>query len=113
MEAKPHTALQNACEQVKRCESCQYHGRNANLPAQALQTIPLSRPFAVLRLDIVGPFPKSPGGFKFLRLAVDKSTKWIKLEPVREIIATTAIKVHVSAGWESHAGRLEWPAIRA
>ena len=46
----------------------------------------------------MGPFSKAPGGFKFLCVAVNKSTKRIEPEPIREITATTMIKVHASAG---------------
>ena len=53
--------------------------------------------FYGLVLNTVGPFPKALGGFKFLRMAIDNSMKWIEPEPVREITATTTIKVHASA----------------
>ena len=38
------------------------------------------------------PFPKAPGGFEFLFVAIDKFTKWIKAKLIRKIIATAAIK---------------------
>ena len=41
------TAMSDAEHIVKTCEACQCHAKNINHPAQALQTIPLSRPFAV------------------------------------------------------------------
>ena len=50
-------ALQDAVELVTKCEACQFHSKNIHLPAQALQTIPLSWPFSVWGLDILGPFP--------------------------------------------------------
>ena len=51
------TALNNATELVKSCEACQFHAKKIRQPAQGLQTIPLSWPFAVWVLDILGPFP--------------------------------------------------------
>jgi ribonuclease HI len=41
------TALQDAAELVKSCEACQYHAKQIHTPAQALQMIPPSWPFAV------------------------------------------------------------------
>src|SRR4051812_26732113 len=57
------TALQDATTLVTRCEACQFHSKKLHQPAQALQTIPLSWPFSVWGLDILGPFPKAVGGF--------------------------------------------------
>ncbi|XP_073353747.1 uncharacterized protein [Aegilops tauschii subsp. strangulata] len=36
------TALHDATELVKSCEACQFHAKQIHLPAQGLQTIPLS-----------------------------------------------------------------------
>src|SRR6187399_550845 len=53
-------ALQDATAQVTKCEACQFHSKQIHQPAQALQTIPLSWPFSVWGLDILGPFPAQP-----------------------------------------------------
>ena len=66
--------------------------KNINQPAQALQTIPLSWPFAVWGLDIVGPLPRAVGGHLFLFVAIDKFTKWPEVEAVRTITAQVAVK---------------------
>jgi hypothetical protein len=50
-----HTAVADANEVVRTCEGCQFCARKTNLPAHALQTIPVTWPFAVWGLDIVGP----------------------------------------------------------
>jgi hypothetical protein len=57
------TALQDAIELVKSCKACQFHDKQVHMPAQTLQMIPPSWPFAVWRLDIVGPFPRAVGGY--------------------------------------------------
>jgi ribonuclease HI len=41
------TALQDAAELVKSCKACQFHAKQIHTPAQALQMIPPSWPFAV------------------------------------------------------------------
>ena len=41
------TALRDAEEVVRKCEGCQFYARQTHLPAQELQTIPITWPFAV------------------------------------------------------------------
>ena len=77
---------------MKSCEACQFHAKQIHQPAQGLQTIPLSWPFAVWGLDILGPFPRAPGGYRYLYVAIDKFTKWAEVEAVRTIPAGSAVK---------------------
>jgi hypothetical protein len=62
------TAVADASEIVHTCEGCQFYACKTNLPAHALQTIPVTWPFAVWGLDIVGPLRKAPGGYTHLLL---------------------------------------------
>jgi hypothetical protein len=49
------TAVADATRIVRTCKGCQFYTRQTHLPAQALQTIPITWPFAVWGLDLVGP----------------------------------------------------------
>ena len=86
------TALNDAIELVKACEACQFHAKKIHQPAQGLQTIPLSWPFAVWGLDILGPFPRAPGGYRYVYVTIDKFTNWAEVEAVRTILAGSAVK---------------------
>jgi transposase InsO family protein len=77
---------------VNRCEACQFHAKQIHQPAQELQTIPLTWPFVVWGLDIPGPFPRAQGGYRYLYDAIDKFTKWVEVEPVCTILASSAVK---------------------
>lgn len=77
---------------MRTCEARQFHAKNIHQPTQALQVITLSWTFAVWGLDIVGPFPRSRGGYRFLYVAIDKFTKWIEAEPVRAETAEAVCK---------------------
>ena len=79
------TALRDAEEVVRRCEGCQFYARQTHLPAQELQTIPITWPFVAWGLDMVGPLKKGPSGFTHLLIAVDKFTKWIEAKPITNI----------------------------
>jgi hypothetical protein len=48
-------AVADATEIVRSCEGCQFYARQTHLPAQALQMIPITWPFAMWGLDLVGP----------------------------------------------------------
>lgn len=84
------TAVSDVDKVVRTCKGCQFFARQSHVPAQELQTIPLSWPFAVWSLDLVGPFKRAPGGFTHLFIAIDKFSKWIEAKPVATITADKA-----------------------
>ena len=79
------TAVADATDVVRTCEGCQFYARKTHLPAHALQMIPITWPFAVWGLDLIGPLKKAPGGFTHLLEAVDKFSKWIEARPIGKI----------------------------
>ena len=46
------TAVVDATDVVRTCEGCQFYAQKTHLPAHALQTIPITWPFAVWGLDL-------------------------------------------------------------
>jgi transposase InsO family protein len=85
------TAVADASEIVCTCEECQFYARKSNLPAHILQTIPVTWPFAVWGLDIVGPLRKAPGGYTHLLVAIDKFSKWVEVCPITNLRAEQAV----------------------
>ena len=61
------------------------------MPAQELQTIPITWPFMVWGLDMVGPLKKASGSFTHLLVAMDKFTKWIEVKPITNICSEEAV----------------------
>jgi ribonuclease HI len=53
------TVVDDATRIVRTCQGCQFYARQTHLLAQALQTIPITWPFAVWGLDLVGPLQKA------------------------------------------------------
>jgi hypothetical protein len=74
------TAVADATRIVRSCRGCQFYARQTHLPAQTLQTIPITWSFAVWGLDLVGPLQKAPGGFK-----------WIEVRPLTSIGSEQAV----------------------
>jgi transposase InsO family protein len=85
------TVVADASEIVRTYERCQFYARKSNLLAHVLQTIPITWPFAVWGLDIVGPLRKAPGGFTHLLIAIDKFSKWVEVRPITKLRAEQAI----------------------
>jgi ribonuclease HI/transposase InsO family protein len=85
------TAVADASEIVRTCEGCQFYTRKSNLPAHVLQTIPVTWPFAVWGLDIVGFLRKAPGGYSHLLVAIDKFSKWVEVRPITNLRAELAV----------------------
>jgi ribonuclease HI len=86
------TVVADATRIVRSCQGCQFYARQTHLPAQALQTIPITWPFAVWGLDLVGPLQKAPGGFSHLLVAIDKFSKWIEVRPLTSIRSEQAVE---------------------
>jgi hypothetical protein len=85
------TAVANSKDIVRRCEGCQFYARQTHLPAQPLQTIPITWPFVVWNLDMVGPLRQAPEGCTHLLVAVDKLSKWIEARPIVNIRSEEAV----------------------
>jgi transposase InsO family protein len=85
------TAVADATRIVCSCQGCQFYARQTHLPAQALQTIPITWSFAVWGLDLVGPLQKAPGGFSHLLVAINKFSKWIEVRPLTSIRSEQAV----------------------
>ena len=53
--------------------------------------IPITWPFVVWGLDLVGPLKKVPGGYTHLLVTIDKFTKWIEARPISVIKSEQAV----------------------
>jgi hypothetical protein len=85
------TAVSDAVKLVRSCKGCRYYARQTHLPAHALQTIPITWPFVVWGLDLVGPLKRTTSGFTHLLVAVDKFSKWIEARPITIIRSEQAV----------------------
>jgi hypothetical protein len=85
------TVVVDAIRIVRSCPGCQFYAKQTHLPAQALQTIPITWSFAVWGLDLVGPLQKAPGGFSHLLVSIDKFSKWFEVRPLTSIRSEQAV----------------------
>jgi ribonuclease HI len=79
------TAVSDAEDLVRMCQSCQFFGKPSHVPAHSLITIPPSWSFACWSLDMIWPFTMAPGGFTHILVAINKFTKWIEYNPIAKL----------------------------
>ena len=79
------TMKADAEQLVHKCERCQVHSTIPWKPGADLTPMVSPWPFAQWGIDLLGPFPKAPGGFEHLIVAVDYFTKWVEAEPLTSI----------------------------
>lgn len=82
--------------EIKMCDSCQCHSSNILHPENELVPVTASWPFQKWAIDIMGPFPKAPDLVKYLNIAIDYFTKWVKPKPIASITAAN-MKIFI---WE-------------
>jgi hypothetical protein len=75
------TAVADTTRIVRTCQGCQFYARQTHLPAQALQTRPITWPFAVWGLDLVGPLQKAPGATRTCWLPSTNSPSGSRPDP--------------------------------
>ncbi|XP_073353665.1 uncharacterized protein [Aegilops tauschii subsp. strangulata] len=85
------TALDDTKELARKFKGCQRFSSKQHLPASALKTIPITWPFAVWGLDMVGPFKITCGGMTLLLGVVDKFVKRIKARPIKKLNSPTVV----------------------
>jgi hypothetical protein len=86
------TTVKDTQHIMRTCEGCQYFAKQKHVPSQELQTIPVTWPFAVWGLDLVGKLPPAPEGFDNLFVMIDKFTKWIEANPVATASSEAAVE---------------------
>jgi hypothetical protein len=57
-----------------------------------LKTIPITWPFIVWGLDMVGPFKRARGGMTHLLVMVNKFSKWVEAKSIKKLDGSIATK---------------------
>ncbi|XP_025631259.1 uncharacterized protein [Arachis hypogaea] len=79
-------------EFVRRCKKCQKNANFHKAPASEHSLLMASRPFSQWGINLLGPFLVGPGQVKYLIIAIDYYTKWVKAEPLASISSANCRK---------------------
>ena len=78
---------------IKNCLSCIMTKRKSGPGQGELHPIPRRRrPFDVIHIDHVGPFPTTARGNKYVFGLIDNLTKFVFIVPVKNVTALTTVK---------------------
>nr|GEV02991.1 reverse transcriptase domain-containing protein [Tanacetum cinerariifolium] len=98
-DAQGHT------KNIRKCDDCQTHRPIPRNPQQKLTPITSPWPFYKWGVDISGSFPEAQGKVKYLIVAVDYFTKWVKAKPIA-MITGNEVKKFI---WDSNVCRFGLP----
>lgn len=81
------------CTYVSRCRTCQQSKDECLKPSGFMgERRGVNKPWIMLAADLMGPFPRSSSGFKYLLVVTDTFTKFPLLFPLRAATATSVAK---------------------
>ncbi|XP_027177519.1 uncharacterized protein LOC113776533 [Coffea eugenioides] len=79
------TIFRDSAELEAHCRSCQLHSPVHHAPTQEMIPLQSPWPFFQWGVDLLGPFPRAPGGYEHVIVVVDYFTKWVEAEPLNSI----------------------------
>jgi len=71
--------LRRTCHLCGICQRCKTQPK---IPAE-VAPLPVASPFERLHLDLMGPFPPSGPGFRYIFTAKDAASKYVVIRPLR------------------------------
>ncbi|RDX89301.1 Retrovirus-related Pol polyprotein, partial [Mucuna pruriens] len=88
------TKMESDCYQhVKRCMKCQVYVDNIHVAPSDLHNLTSPWPFTMWGLDMIGPIePKTSNGHRFILVAIDYLTKWVKAASYASITKSVMVK---------------------
>ena len=75
------TMQKDTVKLIQKCDKCQRFGNVQHILGELMSSISSPWPFSIWGIDIVGPLPQGKKQVKFLLVAIDYFTKWVKEEP--------------------------------
>jgi hypothetical protein len=81
---------------VKECDSCRKRKNRREFRAPMGNVHHPTYPFQYTHMDVIGPFPRSTSGDKYLLTFVDELTKFMGAIPLAEISTQTCARAYVT-----------------
>ena len=76
---------------VQSCDTCQRVSKVNPKKAPMVRREVVTVPFERVSIDLVGPLPKSRGGYKYLFTYIDNASRWPEAIPLRSITSKSVI----------------------
>uniref|UniRef100_A0A674CB77 Integrase catalytic domain-containing protein n=1 Tax=Salmo trutta TaxID=8032 RepID=A0A674CB77_SALTR len=78
---------------IQNCQVCQMYKPEGRKPAGKLQQTVVTRPWEMLGVDLMGPFPRSSNQNVYMLVFVDYYSKWVELFALRQATARTVSNI--------------------
>ncbi|XP_027368366.1 uncharacterized protein LOC113874337 [Abrus precatorius] len=80
-------------QHAKTCHKCQTYADNVNVPPTTLNVLSSPWPFLMWGIDVIGPIePKASNGHRFILVAIDYFTKWVKAASYASVTRNVVVK---------------------
>ena len=83
----------DCCLHVRKCHKCQTFVDNVNAPPLPLNVLAASWPFSMWGIDVIGAIePKAANGHRFILVAIDYFTKWVKAASYASVTRSMVVR---------------------
>ena len=87
------TMESDCCKYVKKCHKCQIYADKIHIPPTLLNVISSPWPFSMWGIDMIGMIePKASNGHRFILVAIDYFTKWVKAASYANVTRQVVVK---------------------
>ena len=78
---------------VSRCDICGADKPPVHKPRAPLGSMPVGAPLDRLSTDLLGPFPRTPRGYRYVLVVSDQFSKWVEIVAIPDQTADTTARV--------------------
>ena len=90
-----HEMRQDVIEYVRTCPKCNKNKKPSIKPKAGLGCFRAGAPMERVHMDMLGPFPPSEQGNKYILVMVDQFTKWVEIHALPDVTAISTAKCAV------------------
>ncbi|RDX92458.1 Gypsy retrotransposon integrase-like protein 1, partial [Mucuna pruriens] len=88
------TKMESDCYQhIKKCVKCHTYANHINIAPSTLHNLTSPWSFSMWSIDVIGPIePKASNGHRFILVAIDYFTKWVKVASYSAVTRSVVVK---------------------
>ena len=90
-----HELTTDTCIYVRTCPICNKNKKAKTKPRAGLRNFRAGAPMERVHMDILGPFPPSQLGNRYILLMIDQFTKWVEIHAIPEQTAEQTARIAV------------------
>ena len=91
-----HGLTTDVCLYVRTCPICNKNKKAKTKPKAGLRNFRAGAPMERVHMDILGPFPPSQSGNRYILLMIDQFTKWVEIHAIPEQTAEQTARIAVN-----------------